>query len=117
MSPHPIRSNLFDLPADFYAPPTGPELFETLLSTPGLKVERILSRGHTTPDKEWYDQDQDEWVILLQGQATLLFDDDSTTDLGPGDYLLIPAHTRHRVIHTSTEPPCVWLAIHFSPTG
>lgn len=102
-------ANFFDLPAD--QPAT--ELFEILLQQDQLKIERIISTGQTTPAGQWYDQAQDEWVILLQGTARLSFSDCPEQTLQVGDYLHIPAHQRHRVEFTSTTPPCIWLAIHF----
>jgi cupin 2 domain-containing protein len=101
-------ANLFDLSA--IAPHQ--EVFEPLLENPNLLVERIVSTGQTTPEGEWYDQSRDEWVIVLQGEAELTYEDGSAIALKPGDYLLIPAHQKHRVTYTSSEPPCVWLAIH-----
>jgi len=92
------------------------ELFETLLETPGLRVERIISTGHTTPAGQWYDQPQDEWILLLDGSATLHFDPGNSVDLQPGDYLHIPAHQRHRVARTDPFRPTVWLALHFPAT-
>ena len=90
------------------------ELFETLLQRPGIRVERIVSTGQSTPEGEWYDQSWDEWVLLLSGSALLLFDGEQTpTPLEPGDALLIPAHRRHRVSATASEMPTVWLALHF----
>lgn len=107
-NPHP--SNLFHL-SPALQKLKDQEIFESLLERPGLKIERIISHGQITPEGQWYDQDQDEWVALLQGEATLLWEDRRTTELKAGDFLLIPAGCRHRVIHTSTEPPCVWLAL------
>ncbi|MFQ4139309.1 cupin domain-containing protein [Nodosilinea sp. PGN35] len=106
----PKPDNLFELPA----PLPEAESFSALFETPHLRVERILSSGQTTPPGQWYDQSQNEWVVLLQGSATLTYEDGAAIALGPGDYLLIPAHVRHRVDFTSREPPCVWLAIHSS---
>lgn len=94
--------------------PRDREIVETLLERPGSRIERIVSTGQATPAGEWYDQPGDEWVALLAGRATLRFADDELVDLGPGDWLLIPAHTRHRVEATSAEPPCVWLAVHLA---
>ena len=88
------------------------EIFETIINNKNLKVERIISTGQTTPKDTWYDQQQDEWVILLQGEATLLFLDNNSIHLTAGDYLLIEAHQKHRVTFTSVNPPCIWLAIH-----
>ena len=100
-------NNIFDLPSSF----PNKELFESLVSTDNILIERIISTGQTTPAGEWYDQDQDEWVILLQGYATLSYVDGHQIRLIAGDYLLIPAHQKHRVEYTSPEPPCIWLAI------
>lgn len=89
------------------------EVFETLFNKPGITIERIISKGQHTPEHEWYDQDRDEWVLLLTGHATLRFADHQTTTLRPGDYLFIPAHTRHQVSHTADDVESIWLAIHF----
>lgn len=88
------------------------ELFESLIETEQLLVERIISTGQTTPEGEWYDQPRDEWVLLLQGEAQLMYENGSAINLEVGDYLLIPAHQKHRVNYTSSEPACIWLAIH-----
>ncbi len=103
-----INGNLFDLENTTSA---DHELFESL-ATGDVLIERIVSRGHTTPEDQWYDQEKDEWVVLLTGEAAVLFDDGREVSLKPGDYLMIPAHSRHRVTHTSTQPACIWLAIH-----
>ena len=101
-------ANLFNLPLNL---PDG-ELFEPLIINNSILIERIISTGQTTPAGDWYNQDKDEWVILLQGRATLSYFDGSTLTLQAGDYVLIPAHQKHRVEYTSTEPACIWLAIH-----
>ena len=89
------------------------ELFECILKQDNIVIERIVSNGHISPVGQWYDQAKDEWVILLQGKATLLFEkDNNLISLTPGDYLLIPAHTRHRVEWTQPDFNTVWLAIH-----
>ena len=89
------------------------ELFECIIKKDNILVERIVSNGHVTPAGQWYDQRGDEWVILLQGQATLLFEkNQQLVKLSPGDYLLIPAHTRHRVEWTLPDFNTIWLAIH-----
>ncbi len=88
------------------------ELCQTLLENPSVRIERIVSQGHSSPAEGWYDQEQTEWVLLLQGQARLSFAEADPVDLNPGDYLLIPAHCRHRVDWTSSDPACIWLAIH-----
>jgi cupin 2 domain-containing protein len=94
------------------------EQFDTLLQTGACRLERIISIGHATPPGDWYDQDWDEWVALLQGRAGLRFaDEDAVRILAPGDYLWIPAHRRHRVEWTSQDPPAVWLALHLESRG
>ncbi|HET6365540.1 MAG: cupin domain-containing protein [Nitrospirota bacterium] len=91
------------------------EVFETLLQTDALKLERIVSTGQSTPQGQWYDQDRDEWVVLLSGRAGLLFDGERDIRvLKPGDYLHIPAHTRHRVEWTEIGAETVWLALHYT---
>lgn len=88
------------------------EHLSVLLERPAARLERIVSRGHASPEGFWYDQPADEWVCLLSGRATLRFDDGRMLDLTPGDYLLIPAHCRHRVQATSPDEDSVWLALH-----
>lgn len=93
------------------------ELFTLLLDNAAVRIERIVSRGHCSADGEWYDQDGDEWVLLLQGQAGIVYGrDGGLITLNPGDYLLIPAHVRHRVDWTAPDVDTVWLAVHFSST-
>lgn len=96
-----------DIPAQLAA-----ERFDALYAGAGVRIERIVSRGQTTPDGEWYDQPGDEWVVLLAGSAELGFADGTRRALVPGDWLLLPAHCRHRVTATSREPAAVWLAVH-----
>lgn len=103
-------SNFWQLPDPL---PDG-EQFDRLLETPDFFLERIISRGQVTPAGQWYDQVADEWVMLLQGEAILTYDDGQVYHLRQGDYLLIPAHQRHRVTFTTVDPPCLWLAIHGS---
>ena len=91
-------------------PPPGPdEAFEALFSRPGLRIERIVSHGHASPPDHWYDQTEDEWVMVVEGRATIGFDDGREVELGAGDWLTLPAHCRHRVLRTAA--PTVWLAV------
>ena len=93
------------------------ELFQTLLSKGQIKIERIISKGHLSPINDWYDQIQDEWIIVLEGQAKLQFKNDlSVIFLNKGDYFFIPAHTKHRVHWTDPDKVTVWLAIHIYPS-
>ena len=106
----PVSSNIFtDIPGQLPE-----ELFDCIIKQENVIIERIVSNGHVTPAGQWYDQKRDEWVILLQGQATLLFEKNQRrVKLSPGDYVLIPAHTRHRVEWTLPDFNTVWLAVHF----
>ncbi|WP_373000826.1 cupin domain-containing protein [Sulfurimonas sp.] len=89
------------------------ELFEDIISKESVKIERIISKGHTTTEFEWYDQKRNEWVIVLKGEAILEFENAKDKRLKEGDYLNIPAHTRHRVSWTKPDEETVWLAIHY----
>jgi cupin 2 domain-containing protein len=101
-------SNIFDLPDSL----PNEELFEPLVNYSDILIERIISTGQTTPIGEWYDQPRDEWIVLLQGEARLSYENRDSMELRSGDYLLIPAHQKHRVEYTSVNPPCIWLAVH-----
>lgn len=103
---HP-KGNLVGLPAN----PPDEEIFEELYRTSSFRVERIVSTGQASPPDFWYDQEEVEWVALLQGEAVLEFEDGSAETLRSGDWVFLPAHTRHRVASTSMEPPCIWLAL------
>ena len=85
-----------------------------LAERPGVRIERIVSTGQASPPGFWYDQDWGEWVVLLSGAARLRFaDEDEPRHLGPGDWVDIPAHCRHRVEWTDPDQPTVWLAVHY----
>jgi cupin 2 domain-containing protein len=90
------------------------EHFEELLSTPGIRIERIVSTGHVSPPDFWYDQVIAEWVVLLTGAAELQFEDETEPrHLVPGDWINIAPHRRHRVNWTDPVQHSVWLAIHY----
>ena len=92
------------------------ESFQEILTRPNLKIERIVSRGHRSPEGFWYDQERDEWILLVQGSAGLEFEGDvAVVELNPGDHMLIPAHRRHRVAWTSENEDTIWLAVHIEP--
>lgn len=94
-------------------PSAAEEKFSELLRYENLRIERIVSNGQASPPGFWYDQEQAEWVLLLAGQATLRFENENTLQaLSAGDYLLIPAHCRHRVEWTDPEQTTLWLTIH-----
>lgn len=101
--------NLFaSLPEDL-----GAEVFEDIVRGDSVRIERIVSRGHGSPASGWYDQDESEWVIVLQGAARLVFEDGREERLGSGDFINIPAHTRHRVSWTDPEGATIWLAVFY----
>ena len=88
------------------------ERFDELLRAEHLRIERIVSQGQTSP--EWYDQIENEWVMVLEGSGTILFEDGVEIELNKGDYVDIPAHRRHKVIWTDPENLTIWLAIFYS---
>lgn len=89
------------------------ELTEALVTRRGLRFERIISRGHASPPGFWYDQDQHEFVFLVAGHAELEFEDRPLLALGPGDWVQIDAHVRHRVRATAPDVDTVWLVAFF----
>ena len=90
------------------------EQITTLLSTPHVRIERIVSRDHSSPPGFWYDQDGPEWVVVLAGSAAVRFEGEpASRTLRRGDYLHIPAHARHRVEWTDKDEPTIWIAVHY----
>jgi cupin 2 domain-containing protein len=90
------------------------EVFEPLASGREVKIERIVSGGQASPPEEWYDQERHEWVMVVSGRAGLeIVGREGVVELGPGDWIDLPAHCRHRVAWTSEEEPTVWLAVHY----
>ncbi len=79
----------------------------------GIRIERIISKGHSSPQSGWYDQDKNEWVLLLKGEAVLLFADESSANLKSGDFINIPAHKKHKVEWTDPDTETIWLAVHY----
>lgn len=102
-------NNIFkDIPEDLSS-----EVFEVLAESKNIKIERIISKGHSSPETGWYDQTQNEWVIVLKGEAILTFDNKPDIKLCQGDYLNISAHQKHKVSWTTSEEETIWLAIHY----
>ena len=90
------------------------EVFKALVRTPAFTLERIVSRGHCSASGQWYDQERDEWVLVVKGRARLLFEHRAEeVMMEAGDYLLIPAHCRHRVEWTDPDQETIWLALHY----
>jgi cupin 2 domain-containing protein len=88
------------------------ELVQTILTAAQVRIERIISHGHASAKGFWYDQDQHEWVIVLKGAARLQFED-KIVEMGPGDYINIPAHRKHRVEWTTPDEPTIWLGVRY----
>ena len=90
------------------------ELTEVILQSPHFRIERIISHGQCSPEGFWYDQDDNEWVVLLRGHAVLRFDNQSEPVLlNPGDFIHIDKHVRHRVESTDPDQDTVWLAVFY----
>lgn len=89
------------------------ELVTMLVETGNVRIERIVSHGHASPESVWLDQDQHEWVVVLTGAARLRFENGEPIEMRPGDHLDIPAHQKHRVDWTAPEEPTVWLAVFY----
>jgi cupin 2 domain-containing protein len=96
-------------------PPALPEeLLTVLVQRQGVRIERIVSRGHTSPPGFWYDQDESEFVVLLQGHARIEIEGEGELDLRTGDFIELPAHVKHRVTWTDPQHDTVWLAVFYS---
>ena len=103
-----MMNSLFaDLPSQL-----SDELITILIDAANVRIERIVSHGHSSPEGFWYDQDQHEWVVVLKGSARLRFEDE-TLEMKPGDFVNIPAHKKHRVEWTTPDEPTIWLAVFY----
>lgn len=89
------------------------ELVQTLMMAADVKIERIVSHGHASPDGFWYDQPEHEWVIVLKGAARLQFED-GMVEMKPGDFINIPAFKKHRVDWTTSDEPTIWLGVRYA---
>jgi cupin 2 domain-containing protein len=105
-----VKGTLFGgIPADLPQ-----ELFETIGSAGRVRIERIVSRGHASPEGFWYDQEEHEFVLIVKGSAGLKIKErKDVLVLKTGDYLNIPAHVRHRVEWTDPTGDTIWLAVHY----
>ena len=88
------------------------EVFELILNNENIKIERIISKGHKSPESGWYDQIYNEWVVVIKGQAILVFEDRQLA-MDTGSYINIPAHTKHKVSCSLSDEETIWLAIHY----
>ena len=89
------------------------EVFSELARGKNIRIERIVSTGQSSPETGWYDQDDNEWIAVLQGKATITFEESADVHLYAGSYLNIPAHTRHKVAFTTPDSETIWLAVHY----
>lgn len=102
----------------------GPNIFENLPDTEvgeviekiasfaqgAVRIERIISGGHASADAFWYQQEEDEWVMLVRGEARLLIEGRTEAlELRAGDHIELPAKLRHRVDAVSED--ALWLAV------
>jgi len=90
------------------------ELVEILVESKEVCIERIVSKGHTSPASGWYDQAKNEWVIVLKGEAIISFESESEIRLRAGSHINIAAHKKHRVSWTDPDLETIWLAVHYS---
>lgn len=95
------------------APTEGAESFATLLEQGGVVVQRIASHRAASPAGFWYDQPGTEFVLLARGAATLGLADGAARVMVAGDWAVLPAGCRHRVVATSAD--ALWLAVHLPP--
>ena len=103
------KGNIYKVDHDL---PSRYEIFDELISTDEVLIERIISSGQSTPEGMWLEQERDEWIILLKGKAEISFKTGEKFLLNEGDYVLIPSGSRHRVDKTSKDPFCIWMAFH-----
>ena len=89
------------------------EVFDILAQSKDVKIERIVSKGQSSPGSRWYDQEQNEWVIVLKGEAVISFEHGKEIGLKVGNYITIPAHTKHRVKWSDPNTETIWLAVHY----
>jgi cupin 2 domain-containing protein len=91
------------------------EIFTTLVESGGVRIEKIISDAHASPEGFWYDQEENEWVMVLRGSAAIRFamKDEEVLVLKPGDWVDIPAHVRHRVEWTDADDKTVWVAVFY----
>src|SRR5207237_8244588 len=102
-----VRNLLMDFKESNYE-----EEVDILAETGSLRIERIISTGQSTPEGDWYELEQNEWVMVVKGAARLRFEE-QTIEMKPGDFITIPAYKQHRVEWTTPFEPTIWLAVHY----
>jgi len=104
-----MNENIFDsIPSNSVE-----EIFTSLVKNEKVRIERIVSYGQTTAAGQWYDQPEDEWVLLIQGEARIEFENNRIENLTAGDHINIVAHQKHRVSWTKEDSETIWLAVHY----
>jgi cupin 2 domain-containing protein len=104
-----IKNIFNDIPSNL-----SKEILDEIISTDKIRIERIISKGQTSPENFWYDQEENEWVIVIKGKAKLkIIDEDELIELNEGDYINIPSHKKHRVEWTDPESETIWLAVFY----
>ncbi|MEZ8009752.1 MULTISPECIES: cupin domain-containing protein [Vibrio] len=89
------------------------EIFNDIITTENVRIERIISHGHRSPEQSWYDQDENEWVMVLEGQGVIEFEDGRVVTLSKGDYINIAAREKHKVVGTDRDVVTIWLAVFY----
>ncbi|MBL6956268.1 MAG: cupin domain-containing protein [Chlorobium phaeobacteroides] len=105
---HVVKNIISPLPEDL-----SKEVIEDLVRSSTVRIERIVSNGHSSPENGWYDQEDSEWVVVLQGSGAILFESGEEVVLNVGDSINISARTKHRVLWTDTQRPTIWLAVFY----
>ena len=102
-------ANIFDsIPAS-----SRDEVFDLLVNNDNVTIERIVSNGHRSPESGWHKQDKDEWVLVVKGEAAILFEDGRLLSLIAGSHLSIPAGSKHKVTWTTQTTETIWIAVHY----
>ncbi len=89
------------------------EIFNDLITNESVRIERILSQGHSSPEEGWYDQDEHEWVMVIEGKGVIEFEDGRVITLSKGDYINIAAREKHKVVGTAKDVVTIWLAVFY----
>ena len=102
------KYNIFDeIPVD----KTEEKFFE-IFKNETIKIEKIVSNGQKSPQNFWYEQEKNEFVLVLEGFAIVEFED-FEVELKKGDCLNIKAYQKHRVKFTSQTEPTIWFAVFY----
>lgn len=102
------KSLLANLPADL-----SQEFFKEIINTGHVRIEQIVSKGHESPKQGWYDQEENEWVVVIKGSGELTFESGEIIKMKAGDYINIEAHKKHRVARTDPDEETIWLAVFY----